>query len=254
MYFGKNKHLLSKTLIAAALVNLVSVGVIAFARLMINRAGSLAPDMVESATWRAQVIISTIQLVLTCGVFLIARKRLADYMKLIPEEDREEMGRLQEETFGDNIANLSADAIRRLLEIWAVILIGVQFVYDITSIVYRNFIFQLFGIFTITGLLGDGTFLAVYNSTHGFKYLGMLIAIFLGIMMTGIFLNDKLLKLISALLTVLFLLSFSVMQMSTFTIFGRDIGIVWTSFLFHIIDTAGLLGMAVYLRKRYLGV
>ena len=50
MYFGKNKHLLSKTLIAAALVNLVSVGVIAFARLMINRAGSLAPDMVESAT------------------------------------------------------------------------------------------------------------------------------------------------------------------------------------------------------------
>ena len=254
MYFSKNKHLLSRALMATAGLNLAAAVVIAILRILINRQNAAAPDMADALIWNMQMVVSIVQLVATCAVFWYAWRKLAQYLKAVPEEDREEMGRLQEEAFGGNIAALSAEAIRRLLEIWAVILIGTQFVYDITSIVYRNFVFQLFGAFLMAGAIGNGAFESIYNNTHGFKYLGMLIAIFLGIMMTGIFLNDKLLKGAAVVLTLLFLFSFSVSQMSTLSIFSRSIGIVWTSLIFHITDTVGLLIMAVYLRKHYLGV
>ena len=115
------------------------------------------------------------------------------------------MGRLQEEVFGTKLSALSADAIRRLLQIWAVILIGVEIVYDVTSTLYREFMLQLFSMELLTGGIFSGGFAVLYNSTHGFKYLGMLIAILLGIMMTGIFLNDRPLKAVAGILTLLFL-------------------------------------------------
>ena len=39
-------------------------------------------------------------------------------------------------------------------------------------------------------------FVAIYNNTHGFKYIGLLIALLIGVLMTGIFLNDRLLKVV----------------------------------------------------------
>ncbi len=254
MYLSKHKHLLSRALMATAALNLLSAGINGVVRLIIGRTQTLTPDMADSLSWNAQLIVSALQLILTCVIFHIAWKRLSRYMHVVSRDDREEMGRLQEEVFGKKISSLSADAIRRLLQIWAVILVGTQFVYDITSIVYRRFIMQLFGVVFLSGTMVEGMFESLYSSTHGFKYLGMLIAIFLGVMMTGIFLNDTVLKISTGVLTLLFLASFALAQMGTISLFGHSIGVVWTSVIFHLTDTVGLLGFAVYLRKHYLGV
>ncbi|MBQ8955366.1 MAG: hypothetical protein IJ075_00170 [Lachnospiraceae bacterium] len=254
MYFSRNKHILSTSLMAAALINIISAMIGGLVRIIVNRSASLAPDMADSIIWRIQIGVSAIQLILVCGVFWFAFRKLNRYINAVSDDDRAEMGRLQEEVFGDKLPALSADAIKRLLQIWAVILIGVEFIYDITSSLYREFMMQLFAIELLTGGLLNGGFTVLYNSTHGFKYLGMLIAILLGIMMTGIFLNDRPLKIVAGVLTVLFLIAFAVFQMNTISIFGRSIGVVWTSVIFHATETIGLFTVAIYMRTHYSGV
>ena len=175
-------------------------------------------------------------------------------MNLIPAEDRSEMGALQHEFLGDKIASLSASSVSRLLQLWAVIFIGAELIYDFSSIMYRKFIALLVEALEDTSGLSDGTFVLLYNMTHGFKYLEILAALLLGVVMTGIFLNDRYLKLASLSVIALFLLAFGLFQMQTVSLMGREIGIVWTSIIYHITETAGLLILSLYLTKRYKGL
>ena len=100
----------------------------------------------------------------------------------------------------------------------------------------------------------DGTFVMLYNMTHGFKYLEILSAILLGVVMTGIFLNDRFLKLSSMAILLVFLISFSALQMQTVYLMGREIGIVWTSLIYHVTETLGLFLLSLYLSKHYKGL
>ena len=254
MYLSGSKHLLSRVLMAAALINIVTAMLSGLLRLILGNSSSITPDMSDGMNWIIQSVVSLLQLVLLCLLFYFAFRKLRRYMGTVAADDREEMGKLQAEVFGKSLPVLSADAIKRLLQIWAVILIGVEFVYDVTSSLYREFVIQLFTMELLTGGIFAGGFSILYNSTHGFKYLGMLIAILLGIMMTGIFLDDRLLKITSLVLAVLFLVAFSVFQMNTISIFGRSVGVVWTSVIFHATETVGLLTVAVYMRTHYQGV
>ena len=254
MYFGSHKHLLSRTLLWAAALNIITMGLSALVRLLLRNAVSFFPDMTEDYIWVTQIVFSFVRLLVMFMVFVIAWRKVTKYMGVVEEDDLAEMGRLQEEVFGREISSLSADAISRLLQIWAVILIGTQFVYDITSLQYRRFVNELTLLLSNGEMLTGTSFISLYNSTHGFKYLGMLIAILLGVMMTGIFLNDRLLKILTASITGAFLLSFSVFQMYTFNIFGRSIGVVWTSVIFHITETVGIIALSLYLRKKYRGL
>ena len=102
--------------------------------------------------------------------------------------------------------------------------------------------------------MSDGTFIMLYNMTHGFKYLEILSAILLGVVMTGIFLNDRYLKLGSLAILLLFLVSFGAIQMQTVYLMGREIGIVWTSLIYHITETLGLFLLSLYLTVRYKGL
>ncbi len=239
---------------AAALINIITAMISGLLRLILTRNDSITAAMADEISWIIQVIISALQLILLCFLFYYAFRKLGRYMKTVAVDDREAMGKLQEEVFGTKLSVLSAEATRRLLQIWAVILIGVELIYDITSSLYREFVMQLFNMELLTGGIFSGGFTILYNSTHGFKYLGMLIAILLGIMMTGIFLDDRLLKTVASVLAVLFLIAFSVFQMNTISIFGRMVGVVWTSVIFHATETVGLLTVAVYMRTHYQGV
>ena len=136
----------------------------------------------------------------------------------------------------------------------AVIFICAELIYDFTSIMYRRFIAILMSLFESDSSLTDSTFILLYNMTHGFKYLEILVAILLGVVMTGIFLNDKFLKLASLVVLILFLLSFSILQMQTVNLLGREIGIVWTSIIYHFTETLGLILLSAYLSKRYKGL
>jgi hypothetical protein len=104
------------------------------------------------------------------------------------------------------------------------------------------------------GAMTDGTFVMLYNMTHGFKYLEILAAILLGVVMTGIFLNDRYLKLASLVILTLFLISFAVMQMQTVYLMGREVGIVWTSIIYHLTETLGIIFLSGYLNIRYKGL
>ncbi|MCR5475182.1 MAG: hypothetical protein K6F28_08285, partial [Lachnospiraceae bacterium] len=66
--------------------------------------------------------------------------------------------------------------------------------------------------------------------------------------------HDHYLKVAAVLITVLFLVSFGIFQMQTIELPGRQIGIVWTSVIYHLTETIGLFLMSVYLVKKYRGL
>ena len=254
MYISRRKHILSGTIMLAALINLAESGLMALARLILGKSGTLTPDMLDEAIWNLQLLMSVAQILLTGGLFYLAWRRLMHYMGVVEEDDHQEMARLQEEMLGKKLSNLSAPEISKLLQIWAVIFVGSQLVYNVTSFIYRNFTGELTLMLAQGGGAGGESFLSIYNQTHGFKYMAMLIAILIGVMMTGIFLGDGLLKSLVIGIVVLFLLAFSVFRMNTLSIMGRDVGVVWTSVIFHLIETVGLIVFSLYLRVRYAGV
>ena len=157
-------------------------------------------------------------------------------------------------SFGEDNSALNADVIKKLLRIWFAILVGAQFMYDVSAGLYSRFTGYLDtaipGMSESTGMY----YAFIYNLTHGFKYQGMLIALLLGIVVTAVFLNDRTLKLIAYVIAVLFIISSMGMEMAKLTIFGNTLGIVWSSVIFHTIDTVGLLIFAIHMRIAYHGV
>ena len=210
--------------------------------------------MLDIMLWHCQLVISVIQIAITSVIFYLIWRRLSHYMNIIPKEDRKQMGDLQKEFFGENLATLSVSSVNRLLQLWAVIFVGAELIYVFTSIMYRRFIGMLMDALSTSDGMSDGTFVMLYNMTHGFKYLEILSAILLGVVITGIFLNDRYLKIASFVILLLFLLSFGALQMQTVYLMGREIGIVWTSIIYHVTETVGLFLLSLYLSIRYKGL
>lgn len=238
-----------------ALVKILAALFEGFCRIVLKKSNITSPDMMDILLWDIQLVNSGIQIVIVALIFLKALKKLNHYMKVIPEDDREEFGNLQKEYLGkNNIASLSVTQVNNLLELWAVIFIGAELIYDFTSIMYRRFIGILMDALSEGSGMTDGTFVMLYNMTHGFKYLEILAAILLGVVMTGIFLNDQYLKLASLGILVVFLMAFGVLQMQTVFLMGREVGIVWTSLIYHFTETVGLVLLSFYLSTRYRGL
>ena len=162
------------------------------------------------------------------------------------------MGKLQEEFLGDKRSTLTVPAVAQLLEMWAVILIGAEIIYTISTIIYRRFTAQL--LLMAMGGSQYYTFMSVYNLSHGFKYLEMMTAILIGFFITAIFLKDTKIRVISVIVTIIFLIAFSIAQTNTVTLPGRTVGIVWTSVIFHLTETVGLLIFSLYLSRHYRGL
>ena len=254
MYISVKKHVLSKAIMSVALVKLLAAIIEGVLRFFLEKGNSSSPDMLDIMLWHSQLIVSLIQITITAVIFYVTWNRLNHYVSVIPPEDRKSMGDLQKEVFGDNIASLSVSSVNRLLQLWAVIFVGAELIYLFTSIMYRRFIGMLMDALSTGQAMSDGTFVMLYNMTHGFKYLEILSAILLGVVMTGIFLNDRYLKLGSLAILLLFLVSFGAIQMQTVYLMGREIGIVWTSLIYHITETLGLFLLSLYLSIRYKGL
>lgn len=254
MYINKNKHILSNALKLTAVVNLGTMVVNATARLLLRNDFSDKPDMLDSAMWNIQSVVAIVQIILISIIFYYAWKKLTHYKSVIPKEDYAEMAKLQEEVLVNDVSTLSSYSISQLLQLWAVILVGAEVVYDITSIAYRDFISQLSWLTTLGDEAFNGIFVGIYNATHGFKYIGMFIAMMLGVLVTGIFLRDRFLKLLVAILTEIYVIAFIVMSGKTLTLFGASVSVVWTSLIFHFLQTLGLFIFAIYVEKKYKGV
>ena len=274
-----DRHILSKTLLAAAIVDILSAGMNLYCRMA--RAKSVPaflPFMTDDTLWNDQLVVSVIQVTMTSIVFLTAFMRYSGYRRSVTELEQtgflkemitEKAGEKEDaddaagmsvsaqeiKPEGSRQTTLSVRAILQLLQIWACILIGVRVIYDICVSIYRGYVEEMAGLFSAGGNLNvQEGMVALYNGTHGFKYIGMFIAIILGILVTGIFLKDRFLWIFSAALTGIFMIAFVTLQMGTITIAGRDYGIVWTAVIFHLVQTIGILLLSVYLRRRYQGL
>lgn len=254
MYINSRIHILSKSIMITAIIKLIADLCEGFVRFFLKKAGTASPDMLDNLLWHSQLIISGIQIIVTAAIFYFAYKKLKHYMRIVPEDDWKDMSALQEEYIGSNHSSLSISSVNRLLQLWAVIFVGGDLIYIFTSIMYRKFINMLVSFMSKYQGMNDVTFVILYNMTHGFKYLEILAALLLGVVMTGIFLDDHFLKVVSLVILSLFLVSFGVLQMHTFFFMGRAIGIVWTSIIYHVTETAGLFLLAFYLSKYYKGM
>lgn len=252
MYFGKDKHFLSYTIMACAAIRLAGAIMEGACRMIVRSNNSLMPDMIDTILWRVQILSSIMQVTAIVLMFWFSLRKIRYYRSLIDEEEHDELGRLQEETLGKGLSALSVESILQLLQIWAVILIGAEGIYCISSIIYRRFTLELM-IYSLIGEQYD-SFTSLYTVSHGFKYLEMLTAILLGVVMTGIFLKDKYLSISAVVVEVAFLLSLGLFQMQRINLMGRDIGIVWSSVIFHLTETVGLIALSLYLAKHYKGL
>ncbi len=252
MYFSKNKHLLSHSIMAAAVIRLLMSSLEGLFRIYAGRSAAFTPDMLDKAMWRVQAVSAGVQITAISIVFFIAVRKLRHYKKLVEDDDYFDMGRLQEEVLGKNLSTLGAEAIGQLLQIWAVVLVGAELIYYISSAVYRRFTAEL--LLLLAAAFQGEAFVSLYNLSHGFKYLEMMTALLLGVAMTGIFLKDRLLKFTAAAIGAVFLICFVFFQMHTLVLPGRAVGIVWTSVIFHITDTIGLFVLSLYLAGRYKGL
>lgn len=254
MYFNSKIHLLSTTLFIVALANTLAEGAAGGIRLLVRRDPSLLPDMMNPLIANVGSIAGLARIVVAVIAFYLSWRRLQRYMSLVDSDDSEDMGRLQSEFLKDDKSALKVVEIEQLLRVWAVILIGVEMVYDITAEGYSRFIDQLSTLINYNDVTAVELFASIYNSTHGFKYIGMLIAILMGIIVTGIFLEDKYLVIAAGISTLVFLGAFFLVQMDTVTIFHKSVGIVWTSVIFHAMQTFGILAFSLYIRRSYRGL
>lgn len=252
MYFVKKTHLLSYAIMASAVIRFVGSSAEGAVRFLLRKTISPLPDMLDAIMWKTQTVSSALQIILVAVVFYHSWKKMKRLMSPVEEDDRKEMGRLQEEVLGENLSSLSALDIEKLITIWALIMTGAEFIYFLSSVIYRRLTLAL------TLLVASGShyeyFMYIYNMSHGFKYLQMMTALLMGIIITGIFLNDRKLKLVAAVIAFVFLLAFSVFQISAVDFSGRSLSIVWTSVIFHLTETVGLFVLALYLSKHYRGL
>ncbi|SFC22679.1 hypothetical protein [Butyrivibrio sp. YAB3001] len=253
MYVNKKEHYLSRSLYLSAAIHIFSNLIMAVIRKVSQGANPNGPDMANQMVLLGQIIVSTIQVIMIAIVFVGAYEHLRKALSVVEESDRLRMAVLQQEIMGSKVPTLTGDDICKLMELWGVILIAVRMVYDICSMVYRRFVMDLLDL-GVTSESSNESFVTIYNNTHGFKYIGLLVAILIGVMMTGIFLNDRLLKVISMILMTFFIFSFVILGMRTVTIGGYSVGIVWTSVIFHLVETVGLFVLGFYLRKKYIGL
>lgn len=236
-------------------MNILAEGCNVMVRYLLSRTGyQFTPNMIDDTVYKVQVLVFLMQVIMDIIIFYLAERELRRYKRLIPKEDREELARLQQDALSGNLSTLTMENIDILIKLWALILIGVQCVYEITAVAYKDFIENLISFISISDENTYFAFVSIYNSTHGFKYAGMFIAIIIGVAVTGIFLKDRTLGFISVALTVAFMIAFLFVEQSTFVVGTRLIGVVWTSAIFHILETLGLFVLAVYLRIRYRGM
>ena len=144
---------------------------------------------------------------------------------------------------------------KKLVVLWGVILIPIQLINDMTVMLYTRMLELLQHVLSESAIDGDGQIFAmIYDSTHGFKYICIFLAILLGIVMTGELLEKRKLLILCAVFAVMFMIAFTAFRMQTIeinTIATYEIGINWTSTIFHALTTFGLMFIGFYIYKEF---
>lgn len=144
--------------------------------------------------------------------------------------------------------------VRKLLYIWGIILIPFQIIFEISIEMYNRMLGIVWLVLNETyNVQNDAMYSMFYDSTHGFKYMGMFLVVNIGIIATGIILEKKELTVFSGILMVVFILSFFMVSMKTVNIdlLAMSVGINFTSVIFNGLMTFGLLMLGAYIFRTY---
>jgi hypothetical protein len=247
MFVSRKKHIVSDALMASGAIYILEIVADGGARLIMWDTLRNTPQIVNGQLSSLQTFVAFIRLALIMAVFINAYLRLRRIRQIVPVDDYTEMAKLQEEVNYNGVTVLSLYSISQLLQIWGFILICMSILQDAGEGMYQGFIRTLYE----SGILEDpDKFVSVYNSTHGFKYIGMLSAMIIGFYVTGIFIRDNRLKITALALMGVFVVSFELLQMQQMMIAGVTVGVVWTSVVYHLVQTVGLIGLALYLKNK----
>lgn len=245
MYLSNKKHILSNTLIAATVIQFISVIIqLAVQSVMGGQGG-----MPDAAVWSIQHTVTALSAIIIIIIFSMAVKKVKGYIGKIDKEDRAMMGRLQEDSFGEGLSALPADMIEKLLFVWGVILTGIGLIETLVLVMYRKLIVDL-GAIDSTGM----SMARVYGSLDGFKNLSMVFTLLIGIIITAVMLENRSFTVLSIVIAVLFLAAFSIFDVKKADLFGLTLDAAWSSAVFNVISTVGMIIFSLYLRIRYRGV
>lgn len=253
MYLNSQRHYLSKAICISSLLSLFTQLLNALARILFKSKQS-GPDMLNTQVFSINIVIQIILIGFIVLIFLHYIKKMRHLIQIINEDDSDEMAALQKKYIPDSISTLRGESIYQLLEIWAVIMIFVQIISLVSNYKYKSFVSGLYEVLPMDTYENAVTFSDIYNSTHGFKYIGMFSAIVIGIFVTAVFLKDRFLKILATGVTIFFVLAFTIFQMVTFYTEVKIISIVWTSVIYHGLETIGLISFSIYLSKHYKGL
>ncbi len=253
MYLNTRKHYLSKSICLSSVIGLLAQCLNALSRILFSSNLS-EPDMLNSAIYAFNVSVQIIVILLIIIVFGRNLREMRHIMSIVLDDDVEKMGLLQKQYIPEGISTLKASSIYQLLEIWASILLFIQVMSMVSNYQYKRFVSELYRIIPMDSYEQAVEFSGIYNSTHGFKYIGMFSALIIGIFVSAVFLNDRFLKVLSVIATLVFLMAFTIFQMITFDTEIKIISIVWTSVIYHGLETIGLIVFSFYLAKHYKGL
>lgn len=252
MYLNKNKHIISYFLIIAAAIKIAAMMGNALARQLLTRGDS---DIAALNTNIAQagLFISFLQFVFLVIAYIYFYKKIRKYKNIFPVEEQIEIAKLQAENLKDGVSVLNINQTEHMLKLWGFILIMMQLISDVSTKMYENLIMYILSLITLSDF-DASIFVAIYNSSHGFKYICMMTALIIGTYISSLFLDDRVLKIAAFVSLVLFMVTFRYTDSTALSMLGREMIIVWTSVLFHISETIGLLFIAIYIRIKYKGM
>lgn len=144
---------------------------------------------------------------------------------------------------------------RKLLGIWGVIFIPIQIINDFCVLLYTRMLQIVEYVLVQSEIDTDGQLYAlIYDSTHGFKYICIFLAILLGVIVTAVILERRFLVWFSLIYATAFMVAFTIFRMQSFNLAALNnitIGINWTSLIFHVLTTLGLFFVGLYIYMLY---
>ncbi len=203
----------------------------------------------DASVWSLQHTVTSLSTFMILIIFFIAIKKVKGYIGKVDKEDRAMMGRLQEDNFGEDLSALPADMIQKLLFVWGVILAGTGLIETLVLIMYRKLIVDL----NTIDSTGE-SMKRVYYSLDGFENLTVVFTLLIGVIITAVILENRQFTILSVVIALLLLTAFCVFNVRKADILGFSPDTAWTSIVFNIISTVGMIIFAFYLRKKYRGV
>ncbi len=248
MYLSSKKHILTNTLIAATVIQFISV-IIQYVIETSAQGSSGQNGLPDASVWSMQHTVTSLSTFVILIIFFIAIKKVKSYIGKVDKEDRAMMGRLQEDNFGEDLSALPADMIHKLLFVWGVILAGTGLIETLVLIMYRKMIVDLNAIDS-TG----ESMKRVYSSLDGFENLTVVFTLLIGVIITAVILENRQFTILSVVIALLLLIAFCIFNVRRSDILGFAPDSAWISIVFNIVSTAGMIIFALYLRKKYRGV